>query len=113
MRSKQPAQASVLRRKPRQSSTEATGLLLSGCGTSERERVERAAKQRWHARTATCTHRSGKLYGCVLLGAEIPVSRQFTNDFLTPQHRCFRAREAIIDVSMTSSGYEWAFGRAG
>jgi len=42
------------------------------------------------------------------------VRRQFTNDFLTPQqHRCFRAGEAIIDVSMTSSGYECAFGRAG
>ena len=91
----------------------AVALLLSGCGPSERERVERAAKQRWNARTATCTHRSGQLYGCVLLGAQIPVGRQFTDDFLTPeQHRCFRAGEAIIDVSMTSSGYACAFGRA-
>jgi hypothetical protein len=91
----------------------ATVLLLVGCGPSERERVERAAMKRWHARSATCAHRSGKLYGCVLLRARIPVRFQFTNDFLTSkQHRCFRAGQTIVDVSMTTRGYACAFGHA-
>jgi hypothetical protein len=50
----------------------AAALLVVGCGPSEREKVERAAKTRWHARSGTCTHRSGNLYGCVLLRAHIP-----------------------------------------
>jgi hypothetical protein len=90
----------------------AAALLLVGCGPSEREKVERAAKERWHARGATCTHRSGKLYGCVLLRAHIPLRLQFTDDFLSSkQHRCFRAGRPIVDVSTTPSGYACAFGR--
>ena len=58
----------------------AAALLLVSCGPTEREKVERAAKKRWQARSATCTHRSGKLYGCVLLRAHIPVKLQFTDD---------------------------------
>ena len=91
----------------------AATLLLVGCGPTEREKIERAAKGRWHARSATCTHRSGKLYGCVLLRAHIPLKLQFTDDFLSSkQHRCFRASRPIVDVSMTTSGYACAFGRA-
>ena len=88
-------------------------LLVVGCGVTERKKVEQAAKNRWHARSATCTHRTGKLYGCVLLGAHIPVRLQFTDDFLSvKQHRCFRASQTIVDVSTTTSGYACAFGRA-
>jgi hypothetical protein len=88
-------------------------LLLVGCGPTEREKVERAAKKRWQARGATCTHRSGKLYGCVLLRARIPVRLQFTDDYLSSkQHRCFRASREIVDVSTTTAGYACAFGRA-
>ena len=91
----------------------AAALLLVACGPSEREKVERAAKKRWHARSATCTHRSEKLYGCLLLGAHIPVKLQFTDDFLSSkQHRCFRAGQTILDVSTTTRGYACAFGRA-
>jgi hypothetical protein len=61
----------------------AAALLLVGCGPSEREKIERAAKERWHASSATCTHRSEKLYGCVLLRAHIPLRMQFTDDFLS------------------------------
>jgi hypothetical protein len=88
-------------------------LLLVGCGPTERTKVEQAAKKRWHAHSAICTHRSGNLYGCVLLGAHIPLRLQFTNDYLSArQHRCFRASSTIVDVSTTTSGYECAFGRA-
>jgi hypothetical protein len=85
-----------------------------GCGATERQKVERAAKERWYARGATCAHRSGHLYGCVLEGARIPVKLQFTDDFLSSsQHRCFRATPKVVhDVSMTSFGYACAFGRA-
>jgi len=89
-------------------------LLLVGCGLNEREKVERAAKDRWHAQSATCTHRSGHLYGCVLLRAHIPLKLQFTDDYRSSkQHRCFRASQTIVDVSMTMTGYACAFGRAG
>jgi len=89
-------------------------LLLVGCGLNEREKVERAAKDRWHAQSATCTHRSGHLYGCVLLRAHIPLKLQFTDDYSSSkQHRCFRASQTIVDVSMTMTGYACAFGRAG
>jgi len=58
-------------------------------------------------------HRSGKLYGCVLLGAHIPLKLQFTDDYLSSeQHRCFSAGRMMVDVSMTRSGYACAFGRA-
>jgi hypothetical protein len=88
-------------------------LVLIGCGATEREKVERAATKRWHARSATCMHRSGKLYGCVLLQAHIPLKLQFTDDYLSSkQHRCFRASQTIIDVSTTARGYACAFGRA-
>jgi hypothetical protein len=91
----------------------AVAVLLVGCGPSEREKVERAAKKRWQAHSATCTHRSGKLYGCVLLRAHIPLKLQFTDDYLSSkQHRCFRASQTIVDVSTTTSGYACAFGRA-
>jgi hypothetical protein len=84
------------------------------CGPTERQKVERAAKERWDARDATCAHRSGHLYGCVLQGARIPVKLQFTDDFLSSrQHRCFRATATVVhDVSMTGFGYTCAFGRA-
>jgi hypothetical protein len=86
-------------------------VLLVGCGPTEREKVERAASKRWHARSATCTRRSGHLYGCVLFRAHIPVKLEFTDDFLSSkQHRCFRASERIVDVSMTARGYACAFG---
>ena len=89
-------------------------LLLVGCGSTEREKVERAAKRHWHARSATCTHRSGKFYGCVLLRPHIPLKLQFTDDFLSSeQHRCFRASRPIVDVSTTTRGCACAFGRAG
>jgi hypothetical protein len=92
----------------------AAALLITGCGTTERAKVERAAKERWHARAATCTHRSGRLYGCVLLKAHIPLKLQFTDDYLSwKQHRCFRASREIVDVSTTTSGYACAFGRTG
>jgi hypothetical protein len=88
-------------------------LLLVGCGATEREKVERAAAKRWNAHSVTCRHRSEKLYGCVLLGAHIPLRLQFTDDYLSPkQHRCFRAGKTIVDVSMTKFGYACAFGRA-
>lgn len=88
-------------------------MLLVGCGATERAKVERAAKKRWHARIVTCTHHYGKLYGCVLLGARIPLRLQFTDDYLSSkQHRCFRASQTIVDVSTTTSGYACAFGRA-
>jgi hypothetical protein len=88
--------------------------LFVGCGATERQRVERAAKERWYARYATCARRSGHLYGCVLQGARIPVELQFTDDFRSSsQHRCFRATPTVVhDVSMTSFGYTCAFGRA-
>lgn len=61
--------------------------------------------------SVTCTHRTGKLYGCVLLGAHIRLRLQFTDDFLpSKQHQCFRAGQRIVDVSMTTSGYPCAFG---
>jgi hypothetical protein len=87
-------------------------LLLVGCGATQREKVEHAAKERWQARSATCMHRAGNLYGCVLVGARIPVKLQFTDDFLSPvQHRCFRTGRRIVDVSTTAAGYQCAFGR--
>jgi hypothetical protein len=87
-------------------------LLFSGCGPTERQRVERVAKKRWHADDATCVHRWGHLYGCVLLEAAIPLKLQFTDDFLSSkQHRCFRASPTIRDVSTTSLGYACALGR--
>jgi hypothetical protein len=87
-------------------------LLLVGCGATERQKVEHAAKARWQSRSATCMHRAENLYGCVLVGARIPLKLQFTNDFLSPkQHRCFRASRRIVDVSTTPSGYACAFGR--
>jgi hypothetical protein len=87
-------------------------LLLVGCGATERKKVEHAAKERWQARSATCIHRAGNLYGCVLVGARIPVNLQFTDDFLSArQHRCFRASRRIVDVSRTAAGYPCAFGR--
>jgi hypothetical protein len=93
----------------------AVGLLLAGCGPSQRAIVERAAPKRWHARSATCVHRSERLYGCVLQGAQIPLRLQFTDDFLSSeQHRCFRAGHSVVGVSTaSSSGYACAFGPAG
>ena len=89
-------------------------LLLVGCGRTEREKVERAASKRWHADSATCTHRSGHLYGCVLVRPHIPLKLQFTDDYLSSrQHRCFRATQTIADVSTTTRGYACAFGHAG
>jgi hypothetical protein len=91
----------------------AAALLVVGCGPSEREKVERAAKTRWQARSGTCTHRSGNLYGCVLLRAHIPLRLQFADDYLSSkQHRCFRADRTIVDVSTTPRGYACTFGRA-
>ena len=87
--------------------------MLVGCGPTEREKVERAAKNRWQAQSATCTPRFWKLYGCVLLRAHIPLKLQFTDDYLSSeQHRCFSAGRMMVDVSMTRSGYASAFGRA-
>ena len=86
-------------------------LLLAGCGPSERERVERAASKRWRADSATCTRRSERLYGCVLVNAHIPRRLQFTDDFLSSkQHRCFRVSQTVADVSTTTHGYMCAFG---
>ena len=88
-------------------------LVLVACGSTERAKVERAAKKRWQARSATCIHRAGKLYGCVLLEAHIPLRLQFTDDYLSSrQHRCFRAARTFDDISTTASGYACAFGGA-
>lgn len=100
-----------------------TALAFSAvaCGPSEAERVERAAKARWHAQSASCRkrssavlfHRRGVLYGCVLRGATIPIRSQFTDDFMSPaQHRCFFYGNAgVTDVSRTERGYDCALGR--
>jgi hypothetical protein len=99
----------------------ALAVAAAACGPSEAERVERAAKGRWHAQSASCTkgssailfHRRGVLYWCVLRGATIPIRSQFTDDFMSPaQHRCFFYGDArVADVSRTERGYDCALGR--
>ena|SRR5436190_17633893 len=95
-------------------------LPCAGCGPSAAERVERAAKIRWHAQSASCVRRSsvfvagrrGDLYRCILRGASIPLQQQFTDDFMaTTQHRCFLSTETrIADVSTSKRGWECAHG---
>src|SRR5919201_4842124 len=81
----------------------------AGCGPSTAQRVEQAAKVRWHAQSASCVRRSsvvvagrsGELYRCILGGASIPIQQQFTDDFMaSTQHRYFlRTETRIADIS--------------